>query len=91
MFTSDMPWNPSVLDNQYNTDDIRLSEDDHIADFGHHQVDPYGELVHLESSNLNIKPNVENFPILIYDDYIDNIILNIHLNKVTPLPHVFYK
>jgi hypothetical protein len=43
-FTSDMPWEPQVFDNEYSVDDLDLSEDDLAKAEYHPSLNDYGEI-----------------------------------------------
>jgi hypothetical protein len=43
-FTSDMPWEPQVFDNQYDVTDLDLSEDDLAKAEYHPALNDYGEI-----------------------------------------------
>jgi hypothetical protein len=42
-FTSDEIWNPTIMDLEYNIDDIIASENYHIPSFGQEEFNNYGE------------------------------------------------
>jgi hypothetical protein len=45
-FTSDIPWDPSILDNKFNASDIELLKDDDISPaYKHNTLNDYGELI----------------------------------------------
>ena len=45
MFTADIPWDPSSLDNEYDTREEVADDDETISDYHHLQVNDYGELM----------------------------------------------
>ena len=51
IFTSDMPWDPHVLDDEYDANDIELNEDE-ITQSDYHQasLNSFGEIFHNESN-----------------------------------------
>jgi hypothetical protein len=85
-FTSDDTWNPNVLDEEYNINDIIISEDDHIPSFGLTELTDYGEFTKRESStHITARHSmIENF-----EHYVDTSLRLVHRQHVTPLQHDF--
>jgi hypothetical protein len=49
-FTSDETWNPAIMDQEYDIEDIIITENDHIPSFGQEELSNYGELNSRECS-----------------------------------------
>jgi Reverse transcriptase (RNA-dependent DNA polymerase) len=45
MFTADLPWDPSSLDDEYGPEDELVDDEDTISDYHHDEVNDYGELM----------------------------------------------
>jgi Reverse transcriptase (RNA-dependent DNA polymerase) len=55
MFTSDMPWDPHVLDNELQASDITVADDDDIMPTYHSDhLNDYGDLIQYHNNHLNI-------------------------------------
>jgi hypothetical protein len=90
-FTSDTQWDPTILDHEYQVEDLDIGPDDHIPTFGHPLVDPYGEFVSREcamhaTTQLSAQTITKLEPL---GEYVDRTLLLVHNNNVTPKQHDF--
>jgi hypothetical protein len=84
-FTSDNTWDPSNLDQEYPIEDLNIDTDDCIPSFGQGEVNNYGEFhTHECATHVSSYSHATGL-----EEYIDNTLLLVHLNKVTPAQHDF--
>jgi hypothetical protein len=95
-FTSDTPWDPTIPDEQYDVDALELDEDDNSPDFAIKEVSNYGEIYkqvrHGESTENSTTSSLCTQPdstFESFEDYVDNTLLQVYINKVTPQIHDF--
>jgi hypothetical protein len=86
-FTSDAPWDPSVLDDQFFVADLVIGADDQPPDFASDEVNNYGEIHSSEWSIHSTISSLCTHPESMFDTlnaYVDNTILLVHANHMTP-------
>jgi hypothetical protein len=74
-FTSDAPWDPSILDDEYESDDIELAEHEVISSGYHPNLNDYGELFNIEPDD-------------VYNFHVD---IRQHKHVVQPKQHDFVR
>jgi hypothetical protein len=86
-FTPVETWNPNIMDQEYDIEDINITEDDCIRSFGQEELTSYGEFNKCEcSKHLTAHQHtyLENF-----EDCVDTSLQFVHVNDVTPSQHDF--
>jgi hypothetical protein len=62
MFTSDLPWDPQILDDEFKATDIVIGEDDNIeAAYHHASLNDYGEIISYASNRHTVQPKQQDF------------------------------
>ena len=91
-FTSDLPWDPTILDNEFNASEIELLEDDDLSPSYHHNsLNDYGELIKYQLDNHNTVTHSSNIDACIYHVHYTSLhqrfVMNRHI--VQPKQHDF--
>ena len=78
--TSDVTWNPDLIDDEYLIEDVQTSELDLVPDYGADTVNDYGELLKRSSaSSTRTKTNVVTEDHMDFTDYVDACINSVRL------------
>ena len=75
IFTSDTPWAPEHLDNEFSVNEIDVAEEDNCPAFGKDEISNFGDFILQESYKLETVP---------FEDYVDKCIFTISEHKVKP-------
>ena len=79
ILTSDMPWDPDSIDDEYLVEDVQASELDLVPDYGAETVNDYGELLKRSSASSTRTKNVVTEDHMEFSDYVDACINSVHL------------
>lgn len=80
LLTSDVPWNPNLLDDEYLVEDVHTDEFDLVPDYGADTVNDYGELLHRSSAN---ETHIDTIAIVesddtLFEDYVNQCLYEVH-------------